>query len=88
MTYKEELRQMNNEELLSDLRYNIENKLHRKRREVQAELLFRLNRDPMSENCGNCRYAFGSLCINAESWLNGATVDCSIRCSFWKGGER
>ena len=93
---EQQLKQMSNEELIEELLVN--NTALTKRRDstikdtlftnikfIKAEFLSRLNRDPMSENCGNCRYAFGSLCINAEAWLNGVTVDCSIRCSFWKG---
>ena len=44
MTYKEELKVMSNEELLSDLRFNTEYKLYKKRKDVEIELLFRLNR--------------------------------------------
>ena len=69
MTYKEELRQMSNEELLSDLRFNKEYKLYKKRKDVETELLFRLKRDPMSENCGNCRYlTFGTSEQGKNVW--------------------
>ena len=49
MTYKEELKVMSNEELLSDLRFNTEYKLHKKRRDVETEILARLKRDPIGK---------------------------------------
>ena len=55
MTYKEELKVMSNEELLSDLRFNTEYKLYKKRKDVETELLAR---NPMSENCGNCKWPY------------------------------
>jgi len=90
MTYKKELKVMSNEELLSDLRFNTEYKLYKKRKDVETELLFRLNHDPMSENCGNCEWRCGNVflsCVNKKSIMDGKPVDKIIRCSFWKGGE-
>ena len=45
LTYKEQLKQMSNEELLSDLRFNTEYKLYKKRKDVEIELLARLSRE-------------------------------------------
>ena len=95
MTYKEELKVMSNEELLGDLRFNTEHKLYKKRKDVETELLFRLNHDPMSENCGNCKYCEyeadmhkEGLCWNKKSRLYTTTgVNSTIRCTFWEGGE-
>ena len=52
MTYKEELKVMSNEELLSDLRFNTEYKLHKKRKDVETELLARLNGKLVCKSCG------------------------------------
>ncbi|MFH1589026.1 MAG: hypothetical protein ABIB43_00470 [archaeon] len=79
---------MSNEELLSDLRFNTEYKLHKKRKDVEIELLAR---NPMSENCGNCEWRDGSvflLCVNEKSTMDGKSVNKTIRCSFWRGGEK
>ena len=89
MTYKEELRQMSNEELLSDLRFNTEYKLYKKRKDVETELLARLNRNPMSENCGNrqmkekkknfwCKIGWHKLRY-IKKYCHTAVVEC-VRC--------
>ena len=96
MTYKEELKVMSNEELLSDLRFNKEYKLYKKRKDVETELLFRLNRDPMDDNCGNCKWNENDedvpgkgLCWNEKSVLyTSILVDSTIHCTFWEECER
>ena len=80
MTYAENVKTFTNIELVEDLICNIEQNIESdslKKSVIadehieicKAELLSRLNRDPMSENCGNCRYlTFGTSEQGKNVW--------------------
>ena len=106
MTYTENVKTFTNIELVEDLICNIEQNIESdslKKSVIadehieicKAELLSRLNRDPIDDNCGNCKYCEyeadmhkEGLCWNKKSRLYTTTgVNSTIRCTFWEGTE-
>ena len=93
LTYEKQLKQMSNEELIEQVLF-WRDTICDKRDQSKAELLFRLNRNSMDENCGNCEWseklspnASSISCCNEESKLNRIIVNSTIRCMFWEGGK-
>ena len=68
MTYVDQLKQMSNEELIA-IALSRNSYIPGYRDSIKAELLSRLNRDPMDDNCGNCRYlTFGTSEQGKNVW--------------------
>ena len=102
MTYAENVKTFTNIELVEDLICNIEQNIESDSMKkavianehieiCKAELLSRLNRDPMDENCGNCKWPYKYKdtfkCDSLKSFMEGKPVNSTIRCSLWGGGE-